>query len=104
MSNAVLSSTQSDTMWFVNYSDTNPGRTTSVKLFPSLEDARAFAHAVPERGGYILMIEGDSSVFSVAESCEFVEFFGNFDPSAQEGARIEALVGSSLQSFQTVAA
>ncbi|ADC73197.1 hypothetical protein TK90_2711 (plasmid) [Thioalkalivibrio sp. K90mix] len=94
----------SDTMWFVNYSDTSPGRTTNVKLFPSLEDARAFAHAVPGRAGYILMIEGDSSVFSVAESCEFVEFFGNFEPSAQEGARIEALVGSSPQSFQTVAA
>ena len=70
-----------DVTYIVNYSNSNLQRTTKVESFPRLREAREFA--ADQLGGYI--------VRHTDESCRLMEFFGGFEPSAQEEDQIKAI-------------
>lgn len=72
--------------WFVNYNNDKElklGRTIEVKRFDKLKDARAFISE--EMSGYITRREqqGDYPTNDDIKT-SFVEYFGEFMPSAQE--------------------
>lgn len=98
-----------DTLWFVNYTDqpvSGPARTTSTQMFNSLDQARAFAKARPERQGYITSHTSRGDSFSCdGDRVALVETFGGFEPSALEARMIEAATGApfSLPSGSAVA-
>ena len=71
-----------DVSYIVNYSNSNTQRTTRLKSFPLLKEARVFA--MSQMNGYIIR-HTDSE-------CKLVEFFGKFKPSAQEQSQIDAIV------------
>ena len=75
----------SDTIYFLNYSNSNNIRSTDVELFYSIEDLEAFKIKQVEENknlyGYVVFqkFEGDNLVDS-----GIVEYIGGFQPSAQE--------------------
>lgn len=80
------------TRWFVDYSETNKERTTETKSFATLAEAREFAKG---KSGYISKQEDAGSGLSTdATTNTFKEYFGGFDPSAQEGQKMKAAFGA----------
>lgn len=75
----------SDTIYFLNYSNSNNIRSTDVELFYSIEDLEAFKIKQVDENknlyGYVVFqkFEGDKLVDS-----GIVEYIGGFQPSAQE--------------------
>ena len=78
--------------WFANYTDDpSSGRTHSVRRFDRLRDARRFAQG---RSGYIVRLsDGGARTGTGLAYARLAEYFGGFEPSAQEGARIRAIEG-----------
>lgn len=79
------------TRWFVDYSETNKERTTETKSFATLAEAREFAKG---KSGYISKQDDTGSGLSTDATVNtFKEYFGDFDPSAQEGQKMKAEFG-----------
>lgn len=79
------------TRWFVDYSETNKERTTEVKSFATLAEAREFAKG---KSGYISKQEDTGNGYQTDKVVNtFKEYFGDFDPSAQEGQKMRAAFG-----------
>ncbi|QFY88603.1 hypothetical protein D5125_03405 [Magnetovirga frankeli] len=77
--------------WFVNYTEQEgKGRTTETKRFGTLKEAKAFAQG---KYGYITRAsDGGSDWNAGTAETRFVEFFGGFEPTAQEQNKIDSLV------------
>jgi len=80
--------------WFVNYTEQpNTGRTTETKHFSSLKSAKEFAKG---KHGYITKTSDGASDFNAKDkgSTDVVEYFGEFEPSAQEVQNIKNITGN----------
>ena len=80
--------------WFVNYTnDPSSGRTTETSRFDTRREAREFAQG---KAGYITrQSDGGRDFAPDASSTQFVEYFGDFQPSAQEAQTIERITGEA---------
>jgi predicted RNA methylase len=78
--------------WFVAYTDQpGTGRTTETKRFSTLAEAKAFSKG---KHGYITRhSDGGNAVSTKNTTAKFVEYFGDFEPTAQEGKQIQHITG-----------
>jgi hypothetical protein len=79
--------------WFVNWTEqANVGRTSETRMFDTLREARQFADG---KHGYITrQTDGGNRIGTNDSATTFVEYFGEFQPSAQEAQSIKRLTGA----------
>lgn len=79
-----------DTLYFLNYSNSNTIRATDVAMFKTVDDVEAFKKSEADAGrslfGYVVFHKYDGN--DVVEA-GVLEYIGGFQPSAQEMLNIE---------------
>ena len=74
--------------WIVNYTEiSNSGRTTEIKIFKTLKEARKFSKG---KCGYITKLSDGGSDWNTNKAIvTLIEYFGGLSPSAQEELTIK---------------
>lgn len=89
---AMAAQRREDVLWSANYTEQpGIGRTTQTGTFATLRAAR---HFMADKRGYILRVsDGGHRLDPSRGEARFVEYAGDFEPSAQEGRLIMAVTG-----------
>ena len=69
-------------------------RTTELKLFRTRREARNFMR---DKRGYVTVVRDSSSKFATDKmKVQFVEYFGGFEPSAQEYQKMRSFIEGDI--------
>lgn len=82
-------------IYFVNYTTTGDYRTTGIKLFYKLKDAKAFMSLSSSKG---FLTRQDN------KGTRLLRFYGGLQPSAQQLREIETITGLDYDTVSVIAA